>query len=240
MPIDVGRGRDVHFLVSHPTPPVFDGPEDRNGTRNFDEIRFWADYITPGPASRYIYDDAGRRGGLGRGAPFVIAGDQNSDPLDGDSVPGAIQQLLDHWRVTPAFTPTQRGRRRGGAAAGRREPRPTAAIPRFDTADFADGAPGNLRADYVLPSWDLRIDGGGVFWPRAGRAGLGAHRRVPVPVLGPPPRVRRRPPALTRSVAPAAGRRRSVAPMGKLPLLDVPIVDYGDAEADMVRYRARG
>ena len=42
-------GKVVHFLTSHPTPPVFDGPEDRNGTRNFDEIRLWADYITPGP-----------------------------------------------------------------------------------------------------------------------------------------------------------------------------------------------
>ena len=51
-------GRTVHVLVSHPTPPVFDGPEDRNGTRNNDEIRFWADYITPG-AARYIYDDDG-------------------------------------------------------------------------------------------------------------------------------------------------------------------------------------
>ena len=44
IPIQVD-GQIVHFLVSHPTPPVFDGPEDRNGTRNFDEIRFWADYI---------------------------------------------------------------------------------------------------------------------------------------------------------------------------------------------------
>ncbi len=40
--------REVHFLVSHPTPPVFDGPEDRNGKRNFDEIRFWADYVKGG------------------------------------------------------------------------------------------------------------------------------------------------------------------------------------------------
>ena len=39
----VVRSEVVHFLVSHPTPPVFDGPEDRNGRRNFDEIRFWAD-----------------------------------------------------------------------------------------------------------------------------------------------------------------------------------------------------
>src|SRR5690606_29631933 len=27
----------VHMLASHPTPPVFDGPEDRNGARNHDE-----------------------------------------------------------------------------------------------------------------------------------------------------------------------------------------------------------
>ena len=42
IPIRIGK-EVVHFLVSHPTPPVFDGLEDRNGTRNFDEIRFWAD-----------------------------------------------------------------------------------------------------------------------------------------------------------------------------------------------------
>ena len=37
--------------------------------------------------------------------------------------------------------------------------------PRFDTADFADTAPGNLRADYVLPSHSLPILRSGVFWP---------------------------------------------------------------------------
>ena len=37
----------------------------------------------------------------------------------------------------------------------------------FDTADFADSAPGNLRADYVLPSRSMRIVGSGVFWPLA-------------------------------------------------------------------------
>src|SRR5215207_1197536 len=72
VPIRIGDDT-VHFLVSHPTPPVFDGPEDRNGRRNFDEIRFWADYVAPG-RGRYIYDDEGRRGGL-RGGHFVIAGD---------------------------------------------------------------------------------------------------------------------------------------------------------------------
>ena len=162
LPIDIG-GSTVHFLVSHPTPPVFDGPEDRNGRRNFDEIRFWADYLTPGKAG-YIYDDQGRTGGLKPGSSFVIAGDQNSDPLDGDSVPGAIQQLLEHPRVNAASAPSSEGaveaaRLQGGANATHRSD------PRFDTADFADGAPGNLRADYVLLSRNLRIADSEVFWP---------------------------------------------------------------------------
>ena len=101
-------GERVHFLVSHPTPPVFDGPEDRNGTRNFDEIRFWADYIDP-RRDDYIYDDEGEFGGIDRGESFVIAGDQNSDPLDGDSIEGAIQQLLDHRKVNDSKTPESKG-----------------------------------------------------------------------------------------------------------------------------------
>jgi hypothetical protein len=157
------RGKTVHFLTSHPTPPVFDGAEDRNGRRNFDEIRFWADYISPWRSS-YIYDDRGRRGGLRFGERFVIAGDQNSDPLDGDSVPGAIQQLLDHPFVRSSPAPTSPGAaeqaaRQGGANAVHRSD------PRFDTADFADGAPGNLRADYVLPDRSMRIRSSFVFWP---------------------------------------------------------------------------
>ncbi|HSM45558.1 MAG TPA: endonuclease/exonuclease/phosphatase family protein [Acidimicrobiia bacterium] len=160
--IEIGR-KQVHFLVSHPTPPVFDGPEDRNGTRNFDEIRFWADYILPS-RSRYIYDDDGNYGGIEPGEPFVIAGDQNSDPLDGDSIPGAIQQLLDHPRVNDKETPTSTGgvwasETQGGINDDH------LSDPAEDTADFSDSAPGNLRADYVLPSKQLRIVDSAVFWP---------------------------------------------------------------------------
>src|SRR5918996_1331917 len=144
-------------------PSGFDGPEDRNGTRNTDEIRLWADYITPSK-SGYIYDDAGRAGGLKPGELFVIAGDQNSDPLDGDSIPGSIQQLLEHPLVNAKLTPSSAGAveaaaLQGGANATHRSD------PRFDTADFADGAPGNLRADYVLPRKSLQILDAGVFWP---------------------------------------------------------------------------
>ncbi|HTE60034.1 MAG TPA: endonuclease/exonuclease/phosphatase family protein [Solirubrobacteraceae bacterium] len=155
----------VHFLVAHPTPPVFDGTEDRNGRRNFDEIRFWADYISAPSRNRYIYDDdGGRRGGLEPGAQFVIAGDQNSDPLDGDSIPGAAQQLLDHPLVNARVAPTSAGAveataLQGGANATHRSD------PKFDTADFTDGAPGNLRADYVLPRRGMEIEDSAVFWP---------------------------------------------------------------------------
>jgi hypothetical protein len=152
----------VHVLVSHPTPSAFDGPEDRNGNRNFDEIRFWADYVSP-DAGAYIYDDQGGSGGL-KGGRFVIMGDQSSDPLDGESVPGAAQQLLEHPRVNASVTPASDGASeasilQGGANALH------LSDPRFDTADLADGAPGNLRTDYVLPSANLSICDAAVFWP---------------------------------------------------------------------------
>lgn len=163
VPIQIGD-KVVHFLVSHPTPPVFDGPEDRNGTRNYDEIRFWADYISPGQRSSYIYDDDGVYGGLEPGAMFVIAGDQNSDPLDGDSIPGSIQLLLEHPLINTKLTPSSAGAveasaLQGGANLTHRSD------PAFDTADFSDSAPGNLRADYVLPRKSLQIVDAAVFWP---------------------------------------------------------------------------
>lgn len=162
VPIHIGN-KVVHFLVSHPTPPVFDGPEDRNGTRNFDEIRLWADYILPS-RSGYIYDDQGTFGGLEPGAMFVIAGDQNSDPLDGDSIPGSIQQLLDHPLVNTKVTPSSAGAPQQAALQGGANTTHQS-DPAFDTADFADSAPGNLRADYVLPRKNLKITDAAVFWP---------------------------------------------------------------------------
>ena len=170
VPIEIG-GKVVHFLVSHPTPPVFDGPEDRNGTRNSDEIRLWADYVTPGPTSAYIYDDAGTHGGLKPGELFVIAGDQNSDPLDGDSIPGSIQQLLDHPLVNTKVTPWSAGGPYWADVQSFLNDGHES-DPLYDTADFCDtpafppcSGPGNLRADYVLPRRNIPIAGAGVFWP---------------------------------------------------------------------------
>jgi hypothetical protein len=165
VPVQVGK-RTVHVLASHPTPPTFDGPEDRNGRRNADEIRFWRLYVQPGAPSKALYDDEGQRGGLGGGERFVILGDQNSDPVDGDSLPGAAQQILTAHRVLdPA--PSSKGAvvaagQDGGANRTHEGP------PRLDTADFGEPEPGNLRVDYVLPSKPIKVRGSGVFWPVPG------------------------------------------------------------------------
>ena len=185
VPVRIGA-KVVHLLVCHPTPPVFDGPEDRNGARNADEIRFWSDYIA---GAGYIRDDAGRAGGLAHGAHFVIAGDLNADPADGESVPGAIRQLLDHPLINATVTPQSDG---GAAAATAQGAANSGQIgnPRFDTADFNDKGPGNLRMDYLLPSAGLEVLAAGVFWPVEGSPGAALidasdHRLVWVDVIAP-------------------------------------------------------
>ncbi|MFG1926986.1 endonuclease/exonuclease/phosphatase family protein [Cryptosporangium sp. NPDC048952] len=162
VPVKVGR-KTVHFLVSHPTPPTFDGPEDRNGRRNHDEIRFWADYVTPKKAS-YIYDDKGHHGGLKPGQNFVIAGDENADPNDGDSYQNAARQLTEHPLINTGTFPSSAGAVEASKVQGGANATHTS-DPRFDTADFADTAPGNLHADYVLPNKGTKIVRSGVFWP---------------------------------------------------------------------------
>ena len=91
-------------------------------------------------------------------------GDQNSDPVDGGSRNDAIRALLANPRVNSTFVPSSAGApeaapAQGGANATHR------GDPRNDTADFNDRSAGNLRVDYLLPSKDLRVCGGGVFWP---------------------------------------------------------------------------
>lgn len=153
VPVVLKDGTVVHILASHPTPPALDGPEDRNGKRNHDEIRFWADYIAGGERASFIVDDDGVRGGLAPDALFVIVGDLNADPDEGDGVEGAIAQLLDHPRVQKV-EPVATGERakvtsRPDGSALRTPVEPT------DTALFG------LRADYALPSVGLEVVGAG-------------------------------------------------------------------------------
>ncbi|MEO1688773.1 MAG: endonuclease/exonuclease/phosphatase family protein, partial [Pseudomonadota bacterium] len=159
-PVRLPDGRRLHLLVSHPTPPVFDGPEDRNGRRNHDEIRFWVDYIS---GAGWMRDDQGREGGLADGAAFVLTGDLNADPKDGDARREALLALLSHPRVQdprPRSRGAEAAAKQGGANARH------GADPAFDTSDWRDEpGPGNLRVDYALPSDGWRTTGAGVFWP---------------------------------------------------------------------------
>jgi hypothetical protein len=163
LPVIADAKLTLHLLASHPTPPAFDGPEDRNGRRNHDEVRFWSDYLAP-KESRYLRDDAGHAGGFA-GGNFVIMGDQNSDPIDGGSLHDAIDALIHDARVNGSFVPQSAGAIEAGAAQGGANATQRGDA-RFDTADFNDRSAGNLRVDYQLPSKGLRVCGGGVFWPR--------------------------------------------------------------------------
>ena len=162
LPINI-HGRVLHLLASHPTPPVFDGDEDRNGRRNHDEIRFWVDFLDP-EKGKALYDDTGRHGGLPERSPFVLCGDLNADPIDGDSSNHPIKKLLASPRINAETIPSSKGgaqasRRQGGANAQHR------GDPAHDTGDFDDEMPGNLRVDYVLPSKELKVTAAKVYWP---------------------------------------------------------------------------
>lgn len=138
----------IHVLASHPTPPVFDGEEDRNGKRNHDEIRFWRDYISQS-GNHYIYDDNGGRGGISA-ERFVILGDLNASAVDGDAHPNAINQLLSH----PAINNYPAPQSQGGS-----QNKPENIHAATHTASWG------MRADYVLPSVNVNVIKSGVFWP---------------------------------------------------------------------------
>lgn len=72
----------VSLLVGHAGPPVFDGPEDRNGRRNRDELRLW---------EAIIADLDG---------PFVFMANTNLDPDRGDGYRDAMAAFLALDRLT--------------------------------------------------------------------------------------------------------------------------------------------
>lgn len=153
VPVVLPSGGRLTLLAWHATPPVFDGPEDLNGRRNHDEAAFWTQLLD------------GRLAEPPPAAPFVLLGDANLDPVDGDGRGEAMRALLAHPALQdPA--PESDGAREAAAQGGpnARHEGPAA----LDTADWDEArGPGNLRVDYVLPSRGLTVAGAGVFWPVA-------------------------------------------------------------------------
>jgi hypothetical protein len=142
VPVELPNGTVLHLLAWYATPPVFDGVEDRNGRRNHDEAAFWVALLNgalpmPPPAP-----------------PFVVIGDGNLDPVDGDGLSDAILEVINHPRLQK---PSPRGRFF-----------PENMDNSGDTADFsARNGPGRLQVDFVLPSRDLIVTAAGVLWPKS-------------------------------------------------------------------------
>jgi hypothetical protein len=140
VPVQTDAG-PLHLLAWHATPPVFDGPEDRNGRRNHDETAFWRLFLD---GSLPMTPPEG---------PFVLMGDGNLDPADGDGLRQGITALLAHPSLQD---PAPRG------THGRIEPGQLG-DPAQDTSLY--DRIGGLRLDYVLPSAGVRVVGSGVLWP---------------------------------------------------------------------------
>lgn len=155
VPVQLPSGQSLTLLAWHATPPVFDGPEDRNGRRNHDEAAFWL---------RLLDNQLPFRA---PNAAFVILGDANLDPIDGDGRPNALTALLDDPRLQNPQPSSEGGADAAEAQGGVNNDHK--GDPAQDTADWPeDRGPGNLRVEFVLPSADLQITDAGVWWPVLG------------------------------------------------------------------------
>ncbi len=134
VPVRTPAGALIHCVVSHPTPPAFDGPEQRNKHRNRDEIRLLRAIIDNEP---WLSDDTGRPGGLPPHAHAIILGDLNADPADGSAIGDPIAHLLASPRMGP-------------------DPTPISNTP-IDRLDPGDTAVFRLRVDYALPSAGIEV-----------------------------------------------------------------------------------
>ncbi|WP_243403670.1 endonuclease/exonuclease/phosphatase family protein [Shimia abyssi] len=86
VPVTGPDGKMLNLLTFAAGPPVFDGPEDRNGLRNADELRLVSMMM------------AGEIGKAPEGA-FVVLGNANLDPDRGEGRQEAIRALLSDRRL---------------------------------------------------------------------------------------------------------------------------------------------
>lgn len=82
VPVTLPDGSALSLRAFAATPPVFDGPEDRNGRRNHDETAFWLHY------------QEGRLPIAPPSGPHVVLGYIGLDPAKGEGRRPALQQLM--------------------------------------------------------------------------------------------------------------------------------------------------
>ncbi|WP_033136217.1 endonuclease/exonuclease/phosphatase family protein [Aeromonas finlandensis] len=166
--IKTDKGEEViHFLISHPTPPIFANAAGHTIKHNRAEIAFWNDYVQ---GLNYMTDDKGTKGGLAKNAKFVIAGDLNADPQIGDGDLSAIQDLLNNPLMNQAITngtliPVSEG---GPECVASKDT--CTRYPNRPTPERITNSSG-LQLDHVIPSANLNAVKSGVFWPASFEAG---------------------------------------------------------------------
>jgi len=89
IPIEL-EAADIWILTHHATPPVFDGPEDRNGHRNSAENRFWPEILAREDVSNI-------------GEFHIIAAQLNLDPEKGEGQKQAVVDILENPLLQDAF-----------------------------------------------------------------------------------------------------------------------------------------
>jgi hypothetical protein len=149
VPVDLGEHGILYLVLLHTVSPAFD---PINPYRNYDELRalrMFLDAELPGVEP------------LPEGARFMVIGDLNADPDDGDGLPGAIQQVLEHPSVV-AWFPEGHGTKGDNG--------------QYNTylsgCGNDDGVVVNptqkfqMQLDYILPSQNIgEPSAGAIFWP---------------------------------------------------------------------------
>ncbi len=163
VPINVG-GRRLHVLASSTAEA---GRAETDQYREYDEVRFWADYVTDsdehGRDRDYLTDDEGTSGGLKSGARFVIAGQFKTGAEEGQQTSSeVIAPLLEVDRVVDPEPTSSRDSQQATEDA---------ATHTWLNPDPAPGDPRSARTDYILPSEQLPVTNSGVYWPASGQDG---------------------------------------------------------------------
>ena len=133
VPVELPNGT-VRVLMTQASSPVFDGPENRNGLRNADQLWFWTEYIK-------TID-----------GPFVLMGGLNNDPFDGEGDKPSIRALLGSSFLQDPKPATPDHVIETAFQSGPAE---------MDTVNWGPRI-GSLRVDYILPSLDFAVEGAGV------------------------------------------------------------------------------
>lgn len=147
VPVALPGGR-FWVLAGQSAPPVFDGPENRNGLRNANQAEFWRRLIAGDTIDGWTLPEE----------PFAYLGGLNADPLDGEGASPQFFALLEDKRIQDP---------RPEAKSAIEDPNPNhRGAASQDTARWrSDPGPGSLRVDYIFPSARLTVRDSGVYRP---------------------------------------------------------------------------